>query len=92
MIILDFYADWCAPCKALAPVLEKVATERGIELLKINVDDDVEDLFKRRGMTEAPSVRNVPTVIAIDDNGDELGRFSGTKSETDINNFFDGLK
>jgi thioredoxin-like negative regulator of GroEL len=69
-----------------------VTSERGIEVVKINVDEDVEELFKRHGVTEAPSVRNIPTVIALDDNGNEIGRFTGTKSEADINNFFDSLK
>lgn len=92
MTILDFYADWCGPCKSLAPVLERVADNRGIELVKVNVDDDNEELFARHNIGEAPTVRNIPTVIAIDSDGKELGRFTGTKSEADINNFFDSLK
>jgi thioredoxin 1 len=92
MTILDFYADWCNPCKSLAPVLDKVASERGIEVVKVNVDDDNEDLFTRHNVGEVPTVRNVPTVIVINDDGKEVARFVGTKSESDINKFFDDIK
>jgi thioredoxin len=86
MTILDFYADWCNPCKSLAPVLDKVASERGIEVVKVNIEDDEEELSVRHG------VRNIPTVVVLNDDGSEKSRFVGTKSESDINKFFDDIK
>ena len=86
MTILDFYADWCNPCKSLAPVLDKVASERGIDIVKVNIEDDEEELSVRHG------VRNIPTVVVLNDDGSEKSRFVGTKSESDINKFFDDIK
>lgn len=85
MEVLDFYADWCMPCKVLSPVLDKVASEKSIKVVKINIEDDVDDMALNYG------VRNIPTVIAF--NGEsELGRFTGAKSESELNKFFDGLE
>ena len=82
--VLDFYANWCGPCKALAPVLDKVATEKSIKVNKVNIEEDVDDLSVKYG------VRNIPTVIAVDGEN-ELSRFVGAKSEGELNKFFDGL-
>lgn len=82
--VLDFYANWCGPCKALAPVLDKVATEKSIKVNKVNIEEDIDDLSLKYG------VRNIPTVIALDGEN-ELARFAGAKSESDLNKFFEGL-
>ena len=59
LVIVDFYADWCGPCKMLAPVLDELAEENSdIEFYKVNVDDEP-DLGKRF------SVATIPTLVSF---------------------------
>lgn len=51
-ILVDFYADWCGPCKMLAPILEELKT---IDVLKVNVDE-FEELAARYGIMSIPSL------------------------------------
>ncbi len=69
MKYLYFSAPWCGPCKQLAPKMELVA-EANIPVEKILVDVDAET-------TEKYGIRNIPTVVLIDENGTELERFVG---------------
>ena len=69
MKYLYFSAPWCGPCKQLAPKMELVA-EANITVEKILVDSDTET-------TEKYGIRNIPTVVLIDENGTELERFVG---------------
>ena len=57
-ILVDFYADWCGPCKMMASVLENV---EGIDVLKVNVDN-FPDLAQKYG------VMSIPTLILFDNN------------------------
>src|SRR5688572_3181461 len=61
LIIVDFWAEWCGPCKQLTPVIEKVAAayaDRGVKLVKINVDED-------KFIAAQFRIQSIPTVYAL---------------------------
>ncbi len=69
-VVVDFYADWCGPCKMLAPVIEEVAKEtESIKFVKVNVDEH-EDLSQKYG------VMSIPTLIMME-NGKEVKKQIG---------------
>jgi thioredoxin 1 len=77
-IIVDFYADWCQPCKVLSPIMERVELEHNlVEFVKIDVSD------KHPMLTEL-NVRAIPTVIMFDGKN-EVARMGGVSSEHKLN-------
>jgi thioredoxin len=76
--LLDFYADWCGPCRALLPTVEKLATEHesAINIAKINVDNN-QELAAKFG------VRSIPALFFIKD-GEIKEHLSGVQSESDL--------
>jgi thioredoxin-like negative regulator of GroEL len=75
-----FTADWCAPCKALGPTMNRVAEQ--VQVNKINIDYEA-DVVRKYG------VRNIPTVVLVE-NGQEVRRFSGNRSYNDVMSFVNG--
>ncbi|NLW04320.1 MAG: thioredoxin, partial [Pseudomonadaceae bacterium] len=80
-ILVDFWADWCAPCKVLMPILEKLANEfQGQFILaKVNIEEQPE-------LAQQFQVRSVPTVILVGE-GKLLDQFDGVKPESEIRAF-----
>jgi len=79
-VYVAWTAPWCAPCKAMKPVLERVAAEQGKHLYMVNVDE-----FK--GMAAAFGVRGVPTVMELRDGMPTMRRLNGATTEAKIREF-----
>ena len=54
-VVIDFYAEWCGPCKMLSPILDKVSKEMNLDTYKVNVDE-VEDVARQYGIMSIPTV------------------------------------
>ena len=78
-VLIDFWADWCGPCKMLSPVVDEVAEEKtDIKVAKLNVDDvSMQDIV--RGFR----VMSIPTLIVMK-NGEETNRSVGVISKSEI--------
>lgn len=77
IVLVDFYAEWCGPCKMLSPIVDEIAEERtDIKVGKVNVDESSELAVQYR-------VMSVPTLIVMRD-GKEHARAVGYKAKQEI--------
>ena len=78
LLVVDFFATWCGPCKKLSPTLDEVSEELGEQVNMVKVDvDESEDLAMNYG------IRSVPTVLFFK-NGQQVDKFVGALPKSEI--------
>ena len=80
-VLIDFYADWCGPCKVMSPIIDQIAEENGqtIKVGKVNVDDNQELAMKY-------NIMSIPTIM-IFKNGNVVKTFLGVTDKEEINKY-----
>ncbi len=75
-IVVDFWAEWCAPCKAIAPVLSQLANDYGdrVKIVKLNIDENPQTPAKY-------GIRAIPTVLAFS-GGQVVGQLQGARPKS----------
>lgn len=76
LVLVDFWAEWCGPCKVMSPILNEVAAESNDEFLVAKVDVD-----KNQPLAQKYNVRSIPTLVAYR-NGKEVARYVGIKTKS----------
>lgn len=82
-VLLDFYADWCGPCRMVSPFVEQIAQENPQYVVgKVNVDNEPE-------LAQAFEVVSIPTLVVLE-NGRVVNQSSGAKSKNQILEMLEG--
>lgn len=83
VVLLDFYADWCGPCRMVSPIIEEIAKERSdIKVGKVNVDEE-------RDLASEFSVFSIPTLVVLRD-GKIVKQVTGARPKAGILALIDG--
>ena len=79
-VIVDFYADWCGPCKMMSPIIDSIADELGeiVKVAKVNTDENM-------NLAEQYGIMSIPTIIVFK-NGEITNRFTGVTDKAQIIN------
>lgn len=85
LVLIDFYADWCGPCKMMSPIIDEIAEEVGnkIKVGKINVDENQE-------LAMEYEVMSIPTIIILQ-NGEVKNSFVGAREKEEIISYLEKI-
>jgi thioredoxin 1 len=73
-VIVDFWAEWCGPCHAVAPTLERIADEHDIKVVKVNIDEE-------QGLSQRYGVMSIPLMVLFE-NGEPQAQALGNLPKT----------
>ena len=76
LVLIDYYADWCGPCKMLEPTIEEIAAERDVTVLKVDIE-------QFQSIAGEAGVRSLPMLQILSD-GEESDRMIGVQDKQDI--------
>lgn len=76
--IIDFYADWCGPCKMMSPIIDEISEDKSLTVGKVNVDENTELAIKY-------DIMSIPTIL-IFKKGELVNRFVGVHDKNEILN------
>jgi thioredoxin 1 len=75
-VIVDFWAEWCSPCHRVAPVLDRISDERGVKIVKVNIDRE-QELMQRYGVSSIP-------LMMLFENGEPQAQALGALPKSDL--------
>jgi putative thioredoxin len=84
-VLVDFWAEWCGPCKVLSPTIERIVTEAGGRVRLAKIDSD-----RNQQLAAQMGVQGIPTVIAFKD-GQPVNQFTGALPEAQVRDFINAL-